>query len=87
MHWPPSTLHLRVVPHVIWAVFYLPNTAKLLLRGHPNERPRRLERPLDFVNLNKYVLISTPDERLPLLKGQSSLCKRGGLTLGFPLFN
>ena len=43
-----------------------------LLRGHPDERPPPLERPLDNVNLNINVLISTPDERPPLLKGHFS---------------
>ena len=45
------------------------NTVKPPLRGHPEERPTPLERPLDNVNLNINVLISTPDERPPLLKG------------------
>ena len=40
-----------------------------LLRGHPDKRPPPLERTLDNVNLNINVLISTPDERPPLLKG------------------
>ena len=44
-------------------------TVEPLLRGHPDERPTPLERPLDNVNLNINVLISTPDERPPLLKG------------------
>ena len=43
-----------------------------LLRGHPDERPPPLERLLDNVNLNINVLISTSDERPPLLKGQFS---------------
>ena len=33
-----------------------------LLRGHPDERPTPLERPLNTVNLNLNVLTSTPDE-------------------------
>ena len=37
-----------------------------LLRGHP------LERPLDNVNLNRNVLISTPDKRPTHLKGHIS---------------
>ena len=37
-----------------------------LTRGHPLERPR------DNVNLNVNVLISTPDERSPLLKSHFS---------------
>ena len=48
------------------------NTLESLLRGHPDERPPPLERPLDNVNLNINVLISTSDERLPLLKGHFS---------------
>ena len=44
-------------------------TVEPLLRDHPFERPPPLERPLDNVNLNINVLISTPDERPPLLKG------------------
>ena len=44
-------------------------TVEPLLRGHPDERPTSLERPLDSINLNINVLISTPDERPPLLKG------------------
>ena len=43
-----------------------------LLRGHPDERPPPLERPLDSENLNINVLISTPVERPPLLKGHFS---------------
>ena len=43
-----------------------------LLRGHPDERPPPLKRPLDNVNLNIYVLISTPDERPRSLKGHIS---------------
>ena len=35
------------------------------LRGHPNKGPTPLERPLDNVNINIYVLFSTSD------------CKRG----------
>ena len=47
-------------------------TVEPLLRGHPDERPTPLERPLDTVNLNINVLISTPDKRPPLLKGHFS---------------
>ena len=43
-----------------------------LLRGHPDKRPPPLERPLDNVNLNINVLMSTPDERPHLLKGYFS---------------
>ena len=49
--------------------FYRVNTVEPLLRGHPDEKPAPLERPLDYVNLNINVLISTPDKRPPLLKG------------------
>ena len=48
------------------------NTMEPLLRGQPDERPLPLERPLDNINLNINVLISTPDERPPLLKGHFS---------------
>ena len=47
-------------------------TVEPLLRGHPEVRPPPLERPLDNVNLNINVLISTSDERPPLLKGHFS---------------
>ena len=50
-------------------------TVKPLLRGHPDWRPPPLERPLDNVNLNINVLISTPDERTSLLKGHFSDAK------------
>ena len=54
-----------------------------LLRGHPDERPPPLERPLDNVNLNINVLISTPDERRPLLKGHFSGAKGVASQKGF----
>ena len=50
-------------------------TVEPLLRGHPDERPPPLERPLDDVNLNMNILIFTPDERPPLLKGHFSNAK------------
>ena len=50
-------------------------TVEPLLRGHPNKSTPRLERPLDNVNLSMNILISTPDERPPLLKGHFSLAK------------
>ena len=52
---------------------------KPLLRGHPDQRPPPLERPLDNVNLYINVLISTPDVRPPLLKGHYS--DAGGVAL------
>ena len=52
------------------------DTVEPLLRDHPDERPPPLERPLDNVNLNINVLISTPDERPPLLKGHFPVQKR-----------
>ena len=51
------------------------NTVKPLLRGHSDKRPPPLERPLDNVNLNIKVLISSSDERPPLLKGHFSDAK------------
>ena len=58
-------------------------TVKPLLRGHLDERPPPLERPLDNVNLNINVLISTPDERPPLLKGHFSDAKGVASQEGF----
>ena len=54
-----------------------------LLRGHPDKRPPPLERPLDIVNLNIKVLISTPDKRPPLLKGHVSSVKGVASQKGF----
>ena len=54
-----------------------------LLRGHPDERPPPLERPLDNVNLNINVLIFTPDERPPPLKGHLSGAKGVASQEGF----
>ena len=51
------------------------NTVEPLLWGQHDERPPPLERPLNNANLNINVLISTPDERLPLLKGHFSDAK------------
>ena len=56
---------------------------ELLLRGHPNRRPPPLERPIDKVNLYINVLISTPDERPPLLEGHFSDAKGVALQEGF----
>ena len=47
-------------------------TVEPLLRGHLEKRPTPLERPLDNINLNMNVLISTSDKRPPLLKGHIS---------------
>ena len=58
-------------------------TMEPLLRGHPDERPPPLESPLDNVNLNINVLISTPDERPPLLKGNFSDAKEVASQEGF----
>ena len=58
-------------------------TSEPLLRGHPDERPTPLERPLGTVNLNINVLISTPDERPPLLKDHFSGAKGVALQKGF----
>ena len=58
-------------------------TVEPLLRGHPDESPTPLERPLDNVNLNINVLISTPDKRPPLLKGHISGAKGVASQEGF----
>ena len=58
-------------------------TVEPLLWGHPEERPTPLERPLDTVNININVLISTPDERPPLLKGHISAAKGVASQEGF----
>ena len=49
-------------------VFLRISTVEPLLRGHVEERPTSLERPLVNINSNCKVLIFTSDERLPLLK-------------------
>ena len=54
-----------------------------LLRGHPDERPTPLERPLDNVNLNINELISTSDWRPALLKGHFCSAKGVALQEGF----
>ena len=58
-------------------------TVEPLLRGHPDERPHPLERPIDNVNLNINVLISTPGERPSLLKGHFSDAKGVASQEGF----
>ena len=62
---------------------FIMNTVKPLLRGHPDERPPPLERPLDNVILNINVLTSTPGERPPLLKGHFSDAKGAASQEGF----
>ena len=67
---------MKALPGPIFQmVGYLTSTVEPLLRGHPDERPPPLERPLDYVNLNINVLIFTPDEGPPLLKGHFSNAK------------
>ena len=44
-------------------------TVEPLLRSYLYERPPPVERPLDNVNLYINILISTSEERPPLLKG------------------
>ena len=62
-------------------------TVEPLLRDHPDERPPPLERPLNYVNLNINVLISTPDGRPPLLKGHFSGAKGVASQEGVPLYS
>ena len=52
------------------------------LKGH-HERPIPLERPLDNVNLNINVLILTPEEKPPLLKGHFFGAKGLASQVGF----
>ena len=66
-----------------FSLIYVCNTVEPLLRGHPNERPTPLERPLDNVNLNINVLITTSDERPPLLKGHFSAAEGVASQEGF----
>ena len=58
-------------------------TVEPLLRGHPDERPTPLERPLYNVNISINVLIYAPDERPPLLKGHISGTNRVASQEGF----
>ena len=58
-------------------------TVAPLLRGHPDERPAPLERPLNNVNLNINVLILKLDEKPPLLKGHFSDAKGVASQEGF----
>ena len=70
---------------MLWseAIGRLCNTVEPLLRGHPDERPPPLEMPLNNVNLNINVLISTPGGRPPLLKGHFSEANRVASQEGF----
>ena len=58
-------------------------TVEPLWRGHPDERPHPLERPLDIVNLNINVLIFTPDKSPTSLKGHFSGAKGVASQEGF----
>ena len=59
------------------------STVEPRLRGHPAESQTPLERPFDIVNLNINVLISTADERPPLMKGHFSGAKEGFHSISF----
>ena len=54
------------------------STVEPLLRGHPDERPPPLERPLANINLNINVLISTPDKRPPLFSDAKGVASQEG---------
>ena len=71
------------VAESLYALVLKEFTVEPLLRGHPDKRPPPLERLLDNVNLNINVLISTPDERPPLLKGHFSSAKEVASQEGF----
>ena len=58
-------------------------TVEPLLRGHPDDRPPPLERPPDNLYQIINVLIFTPDERPPLLKGHFSGAKGVASQEGF----
>ena len=68
----PLYVDLKKTSNIMLAFNKISNTVKPLLRGHPDKRPTPFERPHDYENLNQHVLISTPDERPPLLKGHIS---------------
>ena len=55
----------------------------MYLKRPPSHEATPLERPLDYINLNINVLISTPDERPPLLKGHFSGSKEVASQEGF----
>ena len=72
---PCNNLQICLIPasnHTDNRILEMLYTVEPLLRGHPDERPPPLERPLDNVNSNINVLISTLDERPPLFKGHFS---------------
>ena len=58
-------------------------TVVTLFKGHPDKRPPSLVRPLDNAKLNINVLISTPNERPPSLKGHFSDAKGVASLEGF----
>ena len=62
---------------------FLLNNSNRQYSETPFERPPPLERPLVNVNLNINVLIFTPDERPPLLKGHFSDAKGVASQEGF----
>ena len=57
------------------------NTVEPLLKGHHDERPTPLYRPLNNVNLNINILTSTPNKRPPRSKdhisGEKVVASRG----------
>ena len=71
------------------SVLKVMNLDKIILQKKPlldaTLRPLPLERPLDNVDLNINVLISTPEERPPRLKGHFSDAKGVASQVGFPL--
>ena len=67
---PVMILYVQHIPMIYKSSFsFIICTVEPFLRGHPDERPTPLERPLNNVNPNINVLISSPDERPPLLNG------------------
>ena len=64
-------------------VTFVVSTVEPLLRGHHDKRSTPLETPLDNVNLNINVMISTPDKRQPLLRGHISGAKGVDSQKGF----
>ena len=62
------------------------STVETHLRGHPDKRPTLLVRPLDNVNLNINVLISTPYKRPSLSQGHNFVKKGWPHKRGFTVF-